>query len=130
MIIFLLLLLNVYSLKDLLYLKKIVMVGEVCILLIVVKWVEKNERRFFNVYGLIEVIVCVICFEFILENKYEDVNCDLLIGIFILGVDVYLFDDYMKFLFFGVIGEIYIGGFGFFEGYYGYVSYLIKERFV
>lgn len=130
MIIFLLLLLNVYSLKDLFYLKKIVIVGEVCILLIVVKWVEKNERRFFNVYGLIEVIVCVICFEFILENKYEDVNCDLLIGIFILGVDVYLFDDYMKFLFFGVIGEIYIGGFGFFEGYYGYVSYLIKERFV
>lgn len=123
-------LLNVYSPKDLPYLKKIVTAGEACTLSTAVKWAEKNERRFFNAYGPTEATVCATCFEFIPENKHEDVNCDLSIGTSIPGVDVYLFDDYMKPLPPGVIGEIYIGGLGLSEGYHGHASHLTKEKFV
>ena len=123
-------LLNIYSPKDLPYLKKIVTAGEACTLSTAVKWAVKNERRFFNAYGPTEATVCATCFEFMPENKHEDVNCELPIGIGIPGVDVYLFDDYLKPLPPGVIGEIYIGGLGLSEGYHGHASHLTKEKFV
>lgn len=123
-------LLNIYSPKDLPYLKKIVTAGEACTLTTAVKWAEKNVRRFFNAYGPTEATVCATCFEFIQEAKHEDINCELPIGQSIAGVDVYLFDDYMKPLPPGVIGEIYIGGLGLSEGYHGHASHLTKERFV
>ncbi|XP_033733905.1 linear gramicidin synthase subunit D-like [Pecten maximus] len=123
--------LNIYSPNDLPKLTKVVTAGEACSLGTALKWTVDNETtKFFNAYGPTETTVCATCYEFKPSHAHDDDTQDLSIGKAIPGMCVYLFDDFMKPVPPGVVGEIYVGGIGVSKGYIGHAAIHNPERFV
>ena len=122
--------LTVYSPDDFQTLQKIISAGEVCSSHIAMKWASEENVRFFNAYGPTEGTVCATFYEYIFKSKSANTIEDLPIGKPIDGVQVYLFDESMKEVPPGVVGEIYIGGKGVAQGYIGHAHHCTTDRFV
>ncbi|XP_046571886.1 linear gramicidin synthase subunit D-like [Haliotis rubra] len=122
--------LNIYSPSDLPTLRNIIAAGEVCTLSIAMKWTKQTGTRFFNAYGPTETTVCATIYEFHSKNHFEEVNQDLPIGLSISGCHVYLFDDFVKPVPPGTVGQMYIGGQGVSRGYMGHAADRNPESFI
>ncbi|XP_046344058.2 linear gramicidin synthase subunit D-like [Haliotis rufescens] len=122
--------LNIYSPSDLPTVRNIIAAGEACTLNIAMKWTKQTGNRFFNAYGPTETTVCATIYEFQSTNHFEEVNQDLPIGPSISGCHVYLFDDFVKPVPPGTVGQMYIGGLGVSGGYIGHAADRNPESFL
>ncbi|XP_071080164.1 uncharacterized protein [Haliotis cracherodii] len=122
--------LNIYSPSDLPTVRNIIAAGEACTLNIAMKWTKQTGNRFFNAYGPTETTVCATIYEFQSKNHFEEVNQDLPIGPSISGCHVYLFDDFVKPVPPGTVGQMYIGGLGVSGGYIGHAADRNPESFL
>ncbi len=90
-------------------LRSLIVAGEACPHSLAARWAK--NRRLFNAYGPTEATVCATI------GEYEDNSEVLSIGRPILNTQVYLLDENLEPVPFGIPGEIYIGGVGIARGY-------------
>lgn len=107
------------------FVKVVNLVGEVFISVLVrCVYEEIGIERFYNFYGLSECIIYLM---------FEWIVCDdcieLMIGRFIVGICVYVFDKNFNLGLIGMIGELYLGGSGVLVGYIGLLE-LMSEKFL
>ena len=104
--------LNILPTRDLKYLKRIISGGESCPVDLVKRWVSNHD--FYNKYGPTEATIS--CLLNLVDKKFVP-ESKIPIGTPIRNNKVYILDDYLNLVPYGVIGELYIGGTGVTNGY-------------
>lgn len=124
--------LNIYGPADFPSLRKVVTAGEACTYTTAMRWSNiESGVRFFNAYGPTETTVCATIHECCSRDLNEAMpSAELPIGKAINGVQVYLFDNFLKPVPALVVGEIFIGGRGVSAGYIGHATGKNCERFI
>ncbi len=102
--------LETVSFIDYPYLKTIIVAGEACSIQLMKQW-SKKRHHLVNAYGPTEASVCAT----MAFCDFQDERC--FIGKAINNVSLYVLNQHLQPVPIGVIGELYIGGYGLARGY-------------